>query len=212
MLALFHSTGRGTLFLYQGQEIGMANSKQWTFEQLKDVEEINHYNNIATTRPAGADMSDVLGEIARIGRDNARMPVSWDSSHNAGFSTGEPWIKVNEDYKEWNVAVQETDEDSVLSFWKRLLKVRKENPGLVYGKFEMLDWDNEEVYAYTRIVDGEAEYLVVCSFSEQVVEWKSEIAKGDVIISNYDQGGSGEDDPVIKLRPYECRLYKKLLE
>jgi oligo-1,6-glucosidase len=211
MLALFHATGRGTLFLYQGQEIGMANTKEWTFEQLRDVEEINHYNEVKAGRPEGADMSDVLDEIRRIGRDNARMPVSWNASTNAGFSIGKPWIKVNEDYKEWNVAAQEDDKWSVLSFWKQLLRIRKLEPGLVYGEFDMLDWENDDVYAYTRKVPGEAEYLIVCSFRGVEVEWKAPSSPEDIILSNYSQQDSFENKVAMKLQPYECRLYKKYL-
>ena len=213
MLALFHATGRGTLFLYQGQEIGMANAREWTFEQLRDVEEINHYKAVQATRGPGADMSDVLGEIRRIGRDNARMPVSWDASANAGFTTGStPWIKVNEDYQEWNVAVQEKDESSVLAFWKRLLQIRKQEPGLVFGKFSMLDWESEEVYAYSRTVEDEAEYLVVCSFSGRDVIWKCAVDKGEVVLSNYEQSDLTETgNASLTLRPYECRLYKRVL-
>jgi oligo-1,6-glucosidase len=208
MLALFHATGRGTVFLYQGQEIGMANARNWTFDELRDVEEINYYNQEKAKRGPDADMSDVLAEIQRIGRDNGRMPVSWDESMNAGFTTGTPWIKVNEDYREWNVARQEKDEDSVLAFWRKLLRLRREEKGLVYGRFEMLDWENEHVYAYTRSTE-EVEYLVVCSFSDKEVDWDCPTKGGRVILSNYGpHPGEAGHREVVKLRPYECRLIK----
>ncbi|KAK5129217.1 hypothetical protein LTR08_003741 [Meristemomyces frigidus] len=210
MLALFHATGRGTLFVYQGQEIGMANSKQWTFEELRDVEEINHYNTEKAKRAPGADMSDVLTEIQRIGRDNARMPVSWTTGPNAGFSTATPWIKVNEDYKEWNVEVQEGQEHSVLEFWRGLLRMRKQEPGLVYGRLAMVDWESEDVYAYTRAT-AEAEHLVVCSFTEKTMQWTCPVEVGTLVLSNY-ISEKAEGGQVMELQPYACRLYKRSLK
>lgn len=177
MLALFHATGRGTLFLYQGQEMAAANLKSWTYEELRDVEEINFYDAEKALRPEGSDMSDVLSQIQVVGRDNSRTPMQWTGNENAGFSTGKPWIKVNEDYKEWNVEKQLGDENSALEFWRKLLKIRKQHPALVTGGFKMLDWENEQVYAYTR-TDESGEYLVVCSFCEEVVVWKSPSQEG----------------------------------
>lgn len=208
MLALFHATGRGTLFLYQGQETGMANSKQWTYDELRDLEEINHYDAEKAKRPEGADMSDVLREIQRIGRDNARMPVSWNADKNAGFSTGKPWIKVNEDYQEWNVEAQEGKKGSVLEYWRTLLKIRKDEPGLVYGTFEMIDWENEDVYAYTRSTT-DSEFLIVCSFSGQSIKWKCPIKAGSLLLTNYDSPESQASEGTMALQAYECRLYKK---
>ena len=183
--------------------MGMANTT-WTFEELRDVDEINFYNHVKSKRGEGADMTDVLKQIQVIGRDNARTPVQWDDSHAAGFTSGKPWIKVNEDYKEWNIQKQQGDHTSVLSFWKRLLKIRKEHTGLVYGFFKMLDKKNEEVYAYTR-TDDIYEYLVICSFSKKEVVWECPTERGDLLMSNYPiEDDSGRE---MSLRPYEARLY-----
>jgi oligo-1,6-glucosidase len=186
MLAIFHATGLGTLFIYQGQEIGSANSKEWTQEQLRDLEEINYYNYERQKRGKDADMSDVLAGIQRNGRDNARMPMAWSAEKHAGFSAGEkePWIKVCEDYKEWNVAAQQGQPDSVLEFWRSLLKIRKEHRGLVYGWFEMLDEENEQVYAYTR-TDESSRYLVACNFSSDNVQWTASVEVGDLLVSSH---------------------------
>ncbi|KAA6410052.1 MAG: glycoside hydrolase family 13 [Lasallia pustulata] len=205
MLAIFHATGRGTVYLYQGQEMGMANPKHWTYEELRDLEEINFYDEEKRKRAEGAGMGDVLARIQVIGRDNARTPMQWDDSRSAGFTTGAPWIKVNEDYKAWNVAKQEGDSGSVLVFWKTLLKVRKERRGLVYGYFKMLDRGNEQVYAYTR-TDDRYEYLVVCSFSGETVLWDCPVERGELLLSNYSVG-EGEVDNQMSLRAYEGRLY-----
>jgi glycosidase len=212
MLALFHATGRGTLFIYQGQEIGMANAKSWTFEELRDVEEINYYTVEEAKRPKDASMQDVLDEIQRIGRDNSRLPVSWDSSKNAGFTTAEkPWIKVNEDYEEWNVEAQLGKKGSVLEFWKNLIEYRKEeSQDLVYGSLAMVDWDNEDVYAYTR-TGKSSQHLIICSFSSREVTWKRPISNpGQLIMSNYDSDGQ-DSVPCLQLQPFECRLYKVML-
>lgn len=203
MLALFHATGRGTLFIYQGQEMGMANPSSWTFEELRDLEEIQYYE---AQKEKGGDLADALKQIQRIGRDNARTPVQWNSENNAGFTTGVPWIKVNNDYKEWNVEAQLAKQDeSVLGFWRQLLKLRKKHTALVHGTFKMLDWENEELYAYTR-GDSGAQYLLVCSFSEKEVTWTSPVEIGEILISNYSAAGRSSERK-LTLKPFEGRLY-----
>ncbi len=129
-------------------------------------------------------MEDVLKDIQRIGRDNARMPVSWDDSTNAGFSTGKPWIKVNEDYREWNVAAQTGDDTSVLEFWRKLLALRKNELGLVYRRCCMLDEPSETVYAYTRTT-AKKSITIVCSFAREEVKWKCPVETGDLVLCNY---------------------------
>lgn len=207
MLAIFHATGRGTLFIYQGQEMGATNPKSWTYEELRDLEEINWYNFHKELRPNGADMSDVLASIQTHGRDNARTVIAWDDSPNGGFTTGKPWIKVNEDYKEYNIKVQEGKEGSVLEFWKSLLKIRKANPALVYGYLKLLDEPNEQIYAYTR-TDAKRKYLVVCNFSGEEVKWKSPVKAGELLIGSHD-GKVDEGVDELTLKPYEGRLYLK---
>jgi glycosidase len=204
MLALFHATGRGTLFIYQGQEIGMANPKSWTVEELRDLEEIQFYEE---RKVRGGDLVDALKQIQRIGRDNSRTPMQWSREENAGFTSGVPWIKVNEDYKEWNVEAQlAQSHDSVLGFWKDLLKLRKEHKDLVHGLFKMLDWGNEEVYSYTRTND-ETRYLLVCSFSRKEVVWKCPVETGKIVLCNYPFEGTGEEGE-FRLKPFEGRLYQ----
>jgi oligo-1,6-glucosidase len=203
MLALFHATGRGTLFLYQGQEIGMANPPSWEVEELRDLEEIQYYE---TVRARGGDTADALRQIQRIGRDNSRTPMQWSGRKNAGFTTGEPWIKVNPDYWQWNVEEQlARPDESVLGFWRRLLDIRKKNTALVHGGFRMLDYENESVYAYTRDDDAR-QFLVVCSFVDKDLEWPSPVPTGRLILGNYPTE-EGERDDVLKLRPFEGRLY-----
>ncbi|KAK5127322.1 hypothetical protein LTR85_006661 [Meristemomyces frigidus] len=203
MLAIFHATGRGTLFLYQGQEIGMANPSSWTFDELRDLEEIQYYE---TVKAKGGDLEDALKQIQRIGRDNSRTPMQWNADANSGFTSGTPWIKVNDDYKEWNVESQLASPDtSVLGFWTHLLKLRKQHKGLVHGHFEMVDYANQSVYAYTR-TDDAGQYLVVCSFSGEEISWPCPIDKGSLLLGNYAHRES-ETDETLKLKPFEGRLY-----
>ncbi|KAL7910541.1 glycoside hydrolase family 13 protein [Trichoderma velutinum] len=203
MLALFHATGRGTLFLYQGQEIGMANPASWDFDELRDLEEIQYYEAVDAKN---GDIQDALKQIQRIGRDNSRTPMQWNADINAGFTSGTPWIKLNRDYKEWNVEAQSTTSGmSVLKFWKLVLKTRKEHPGLIRGKFEMVDYENENVYAYTR-TDATGQYLIVCSFSEKQVDWVCPVAHGSLLLGNYAEKDNETGD-LLSLQPYEGRVY-----
>ncbi|KAM0483007.1 hypothetical protein ACHAPX_002451 [Trichoderma viride] len=203
MLALFHATGRGTLFIYQGQEIGMANPASWTFDELRDLEEIQYYEAIEASK---GDTKDALKQIQRIGRDNSRTPMQWSADTNAGFTSGTPWIKVNQDYREWNVEAQQASSDvSVLKFWKSLLTIRKDHNGLVRGAFKMIDYENQSVYAYTR-KNATGQYLVVCSFSEEEVDWACPVSRGDLLLGNYPPQEI-EEGNTLTLRPYEGRLY-----
>lgn len=203
MLALFHATGRGTLFIYQGQEIGMANPASWNFDELRDLEEIQYYEAIEAQN---GDTKDALKQIQRIGRDNSRTPMQWSAGANADFTSGTPWIKLNQDYEEWNVEAQLASSDvSVLKFWKSLLKIRKDHNGLVRGAFKMIDYENQSVYAYTR-TNTTGQYLVVCSFSEVEVNWVCPVDRGSLLIGNY-PSQEIEDDNTLKLQPYEGRLY-----
>ena len=147
----------------------------------------NYYIAEEAKRAEGADMSDALAQIQRMGRDNARMPVSWDDTENAGFTRGTPWIKINEDYRTWNVAGQEGAKGSVLSFWQDLLNLRREEKDLVYGRFEMVHWDSEDIYAYTR--GEEQKFLVACSFCKNEVHRRCPVERGEVILATYEVGG-----------------------
>jgi oligo-1,6-glucosidase len=203
MLALFHATGRGTLFIYQGQEIAMANPSSWSFDELRDLEEIQYYE---TVEAQNGDLEDALSQIQRIGRDNSRTPMQWSAVDGAGFTTGTPWIKLNEDYTEWNVEAQLANEDkSVLGFWKKLLKVRKQHTALVTGTFKMIDYENQSVYAYTRTSEA-GQYLVVCSFAEKELVWTSPVDLGILLLGNY-VVGDGESGNMMALKPLEGRLY-----
>ncbi|KAL8291593.1 hypothetical protein RQP46_001851 [Phenoliferia psychrophenolica] len=173
VLATLHNSLCGTVYIYEGDEIGMKNvPSSWTIDDFPDVATKMYWQTcvffverIATTGEANPDMADVLDQLLHKARDNARTPMQWDTSPHAGFTTGKPWMRVNEDFKDgWNVADQEKDSESVLSYWKQMLQVRKSNPVLVHGEFTLLDRENPCVFAYTRKWDG-VTALVILSFA-----------------------------------------------
>ncbi|KAF7974165.1 hypothetical protein HWV62_13287 [Athelia sp. TMB] len=212
MLALFQTTQTGTLFVFQGEELGLKNfPRSWGIEEYKDVATINYYNLVLEQRRKemgreDVDMSDFLDGAAMKARDHARLPMHWDASANAGFTSGTPWMRVNDDYKEWNAAAQVGDEGSVWSFWKKALATRKANEVLVYGNFKTVDTDSEQIFAYTRTL-GDIIALVVLNFGEMGVSVKlGDFNEYKLLLSNY------EDEALLSegglaMRGYEGRVY-----
>ncbi|OIW24781.1 family 13 glycoside hydrolase [Coniochaeta ligniaria NRRL 30616] len=172
LLATYMGSLSGTLFLLQGQEIGMANaSRDWGVESYIDVEGRNYYDSVLKQRGDGADMQDVLRELRLKSRDNGRLPMQWNGEENAGFTRGpKPWMRVNDDFKEWNVEKQEGRGDSVLAYWREVLMMRKkEKDVFTYGRYNMLDVarTGEHIFAYTMAsVDGAKTALVILNFSD----------------------------------------------
>ncbi|KAF4973863.1 hypothetical protein FZEAL_9181 [Fusarium zealandicum] len=212
MLATHLGTLCGTLFLLQGQEIGMANvPSSWEIDDYLDVEGRNHYQSVLAKRGEGADMSDVMRELRLKARDNGRLPMQWNANENAGFTQSKkPWMKVNDDFAGWNVESQIRDDDSVLSYWKEMLKLRRaEKDVFVYGRFEMIEGEQvpEDLFVYTMTSDdGRRKALVLLNFADElrVVNlesfrgWKRLIGDNEV----KDIGGSG-----VPLREYEGVVY-----
>lgn len=171
MLAIHLCTLSGSLFLLQGQEIGMTNCpRDWGIEEYVDVEARNYYFKILAERGgAGADMSDVLVEMQKKARDNGRLPMQWDGTPNAGFSIAKPWMRVNDDYAEWNVMAQEGKEDSVLSFWRQMLDMRRsEKDVFIYGRWTEIKESRtgQNVFAYTMTSQTGRTALILLNFSE----------------------------------------------
>ncbi|WP_440961797.1 glycoside hydrolase family 13 protein [Paenibacillus nitricinens] len=204
MLATLLHTLKGTPYIYQGEEIGMTNVKFTTLEDYKDIEILNMYGEKVTE--GGADHEMILNAIHVKGRDNARTPMQWDASANAGFSEGEPWLKVNPIYKEINVEQALADSDSIFYYYQELIALRKKNPIMVYGEYKLLLPEHENIYAYTRTLDDE-QWLILLNFSEapQTVDLSAELSTvTDLIIGNYP-----DESPTREiLRPYEARVYR----
>lgn len=208
MLATYLVSLSGTLFLLQGQEIGMANAPaEWGVEDFIDVEGRNYYNSVLQQRGKEADMSDVLSQMRLKARDNGRLPMQWSSEYHAGFTKAEkPWMRINDDFKDWNVANQETQSDSVLAYWRQALELRKrEKDVFTYGRFEMLGEERtgEHIFAYTMSThDGQKTALVLLNFSGETQKFdstgfegwkkllgthaKDEIERSGVTLTEYD--------------------------
>lgn len=212
MLAVYLGTLSGTLFLLQGQEIGMANvPASWGIDDYVDVEGKNYYNSVLAKRGAGADMSDVLAEMRLKARDNGRLPMQWTPEENGGFTTAsKPWMRVNDDIGEWNVQQQEGDDDSVLAFWRRVLELRQQQRDVfVYGQFSLLAAyeDSNAILAYTMTsFDGKAA-LVLLNFSdkEQTVEVDVAQFGGWKRLLSETASWIGQDG--VNLKAYEGALY-----
>jgi oligo-1,6-glucosidase len=139
----------------------MNNIKFDNIEDYRDIETINMYQK---TKNESGDLDYFIKGQKISARDNGRTPFQWNDTKNAGFTNGSPWLKVNPNYKKINVAVQEKDPNSVLNYFIKMVKLRKALPELVYGKYELLDKDNEKIYAYSRTLNGK-KVLVLLNFS-----------------------------------------------
>ncbi len=201
MLATCLHMMKGTPYIYQGEELGMTNAHFTTLEQYRDIESLNAYHENVEQRGLAADK--MLLYLQKNSRDNARTPMQWDESLNAGFTEGTPWIEVNPNYKEINAKQELADENSVFHYYKRLIALRHKMEVVVYGSFEMLLKENEQIFAYKRELDGQTLY-VFCNFTDQIVQCEEIPEKGEVVIGNYADGYSKE------LRPYEAVVYNKL--
>ena len=205
MLANCYMLQRGTPFIYQGQEIGMVNINLPNPDDYQDVQTIN---NTRTLRMMGFSKKKAAERISRTARGNARTPVQWDDSPNAGFTTGKPWIPVNPNYKQINAKAEILNENSIFNHYRKLIAFRKSHPVAIYGDYREHLADSKELYVYERNLDGKR-LLVICSFTEKNVGfWAPEgfdLSKGKLVLANYmdnNMHGNG-----FTMRPYETRVY-----
>ncbi len=161
LLTTFIMSMRGTPYYYYGDEIGMGNIRFNNIADYKDVETLNKYQQI---KNQGGDLQAFIELKKLTARDNGRTPFQWNDQENAGFTTGTPWLKINPDYKKVNAAAQEKDPNSVLNYFRKMIKLRKQLAELVYGSYKLLDRENPNVYAYTRSL-GNKKVLVLLNFS-----------------------------------------------
>ncbi len=197
MLSTFLMTMRGTPYYYFGDELGMSNIRFDNIEDYQDIMTINLHKLISSE---GGDLEEFMESQKIIGRDNGRTPFQWNSSENVGFTTGTPWLKINPNYVELNAEAQEQDEDSVLNYFRRIVKFRKENPVLIYGKYTILDKENPHIYAYTRELDNR-KLLVLLNFSKTKATANTgiDLSGAKFLIGNYD-GFDGQ------LNPYQALI------
>ncbi|HKU51373.1 MAG TPA: alpha-amylase family glycosyl hydrolase, partial [Nitrospira sp.] len=208
LLATFIHMLQGTPYVYQGDEIGMTNVAFESIDEYRDVATRNMYREAVEER--GIDPQLALQVVHAKSRDNARTPVQWDATPHAGFTTGTPWINVNPNYKVINVADAMADPDSVFHYYKKLIRLRREHPIIVYGSYELLLADHEEIYAFTRTWENEL-LLVILNFSGNtpVFDLPETLTytSADLLIGNYSVD-SNQDLHRLTLRPYEARVYR----
>lgn len=203
MLAVCLYLMQGTPYIYQGEELGMTNKHFDSIDPINDVMTRNAY--FEKTQRCGESVADFMKAANYISREHTRTPMHWDDTANAGFTTGTPWIPLNPNYPQINAAKQVGDPDSVYSFYRRLLALRKSDKTFVYGHYALLLPDDEEIYAYTRTLNDE-QILVVCNFTDHDVpcpllnDWQNT----EQLISNYNTPGNPGS-----LRPFEAVVYRK---
>lgn len=201
-IAAMYFLMQGTPFIYQGQELGMTNTR---FNRLADFNDIAARNRFAKLQEQGMEEAQILTFLSRSGRDNSRTPMQWDDSPNAGFSLAKPWFAVNANYQQINVARQREEPDSVLNFYWALIHLRKQDPLWVYGRYQLQLAAHPHIYAYFRSQD-ERQVLVLCNLSaetQQIDAQDLSLGKRALLLSNYPQEGERQT-----LRPYEARIYQ----
>ena len=199
LLATLLMTLRGTPYVYQGDEIGMTNIKYPSIDYYDDIETRNAWKD---AEEQGKDMDIFLKAVHRQSRDNARTPLQWDNSRFAGFSNTKPWLDVNENYNKINVELQQGNSDSILNYYREIIRIRKNYSTLIYGDFLDLEPSNEKLYIYKRW-DKQKTFIIVLNFSDDKVQW--DIHNFDsmrLVISNYKK-------PVYtkSVDPWEARVY-----
>jgi oligo-1,6-glucosidase len=204
MLNTFMLSMRGTPYTYYGDEIGMTNMDMPNIEEYVDVDAKGKYKAALAT---GEDLNEFMKLLNYSSRENGRTPMQWDSTKNAGFTSGIPWKRVNDNYTEINVAAQDKDPNSILNHFRKMTRVRKENPVLVYGQYEILERAHPTVYAYTRTLDAD-KMLVLLNFSEESSSISlSELGNIEAtVINNYSE--LQIENNAIKLLPYQAVILK----
>ena len=196
MLTTFLLTMNSTPYYMAGDELGMTNIRFDKIEDYRDIKTVNRYKEI---KEKNGDIQAFMDDQKMISRDNARTPFQWNLNTNAGFTSGTPWIKVNPNYTEVNVASEEKQKDSVLNYFKILIKLRKSSDVLIYGKYTLLDQNNPKVYAYTRELNGK-KMLILLNFTSQEADYKVDLdlSRTKKILGNYSTPFA------TKLKPYEA--------
>jgi len=202
LLAMLLLTLRGTVYIYQGDEIGMTNVAYPSINDYNDVETLGSWN---TAKARGENMDEFLKLVHKQSRDNARTPMQWNADKNAGFTENTPWLKVNKNYSSINVASQENDETSILNFYRKMIAFRKANSILVYGDYKCLNPEDENLYIYKRW-DNNHTYLILLNFSSSEQPLKTlelDLEQSELLISNLNDGKSSNH-----LMPWEAQLRK----
>jgi oligo-1,6-glucosidase len=207
MLTTLLHTLPGTPYIYQGEEIGMTNVAFDNIEDCHDIETLNFYREMTKK---DLPKENIMEAIRQISRDNARTPMQWSDSPNAGFTTGTPWIKINLNYPDINVAHNLKDSNSIFYHYQKIIQLRKENLIMIYGDYQLILEDNEHIYSYLRTLNQERLLIILNFFSSRTIFNLPEninYQEKELLISNYNVEEK-EDIKNIYLRPYEARVYK----
>ncbi len=207
MLATFILTMRGTPYYYNGDELAMTNAGFKKISDFRDMPTLNEYRH---QKDIHGDTIQYLERVSAESRDNGRTPFQWDSTANAGFTTGTPWIAVNPNYKSVNAALEERDPNSCLNYFRKLVKLRKDNPVLVYGTYQLLDKENPKVYAYLREEEGK-KILILLNFSSTTATVETDVDHSNttLLLANYEIiPDAKKGNSIFELRPYEARVYQ----
>ncbi|RIL46859.1 glycoside hydrolase family 13 protein [Staphylococcus equorum] len=196
--AVVYFLQQGTPFIYQGQEIGMTNYPFESVETFNDVAVVNEYNIV---KAQGGDLTELLNKHKMENRDNSRTPMQWTNDINGGFSEHEPWFPVNPNYTEINVSSQQQDSNSILNFYKSLIQLKKSHDIFTYGTFNLIDAENEHVFAYIRELDGKR-VLVVGNLTDKsaTLEFNEKINENNIELHNYKDNKLD----LNALRPFEA--------
>jgi alpha-glucosidase len=185
----------------------MTNVKFNSIEDYNDVADKNMYQ---IKREEGVAHEDIMDVIWSSSRDNSRTPMQWSSEQNAGFTTGKPWLGVNENFKEINVENQLQDESSVLHFYKKMIQLKKKNEVFAYGEYNLILDDHPQIYAYTRTMDND-KIVVFSNLSEELAEWEDvldfSVCSEDLLLANHEVLAH-ELVSKFTLKPYETRVYR----
>jgi len=201
MLNTFILSMRGTPYCYYGDELGMTNIDFDSISQYQDIATINAYKKALSE---GKDMKKFMSDLNFSSRDNGRTPMQWDDSKNASFTSGKPWLPVNDNYKYINVATEDKNPNSILNHFRNMVKLRRENPVLIYGSYQLLQPKHPDIYAYTRTLDDQ-KMLVLLNFTDHnsSIELPQTRAVQKTLINNYNSVVAIEGEKVT-LKPYQA--------
>jgi oligo-1,6-glucosidase len=204
LIAMMLLTLPGTPYIYQGEEIGMTNVDFNSIEEYNDIRTINKYYDLLNKNQ---NVDDLFDNIKQLSRDNARTPMQWSNNKYAGFSDTEPWLKINPNYNKINVENNLDDSNSVYHFYKKLIKYRKQNKGLIYGDYKDLLKLDKELYYFKKTFQ-EKEFYVILNFTDKIIDLEEKKVKFNYTqleLCNYNNHNEYNEK---KLQPYEARLYK----
>jgi glycosidase len=196
-------TMEGTPYIYQGEELGMVNVRFSDISNYRDVQTLNLYADLSAK---GVSHREIMRKVYTKGRDNARTPMQWSGERYGGFSDTEPWIELNPSYLEINAAQQEEDPNSVLHYYRKLIRLRRQYPVMVYGDFVDCLPEDPARYAYRRTLEGE-KLFVLLNFKDRPADFYQpedmDPSRWQLLLSNY----PADSDPCGPLRPCEARVF-----